>query len=62
MARLIFHLGIDLMKESLVDTWHVMKPLEYLTIILIVVVMSVFGFTEGIILGIVLACVFFGNF
>ncbi|KAI9204235.1 sulfate transporter family-domain-containing protein [Polychytrium aggregatum] len=60
VGALIFHLGIDLMKESIIDTWNVgIHPLEYFTIITIVVTMGVFGFTEGIIVGIILACVFF---
>ncbi|KAI9008395.1 sulfate transporter family-domain-containing protein [Gaertneriomyces semiglobifer] len=62
VGSLIFHLGIDLMKESLYDTWNTgMHSLEYMTILMIVVVMGrcVVGFTEGIGVGVVLACVFF---
>ena len=62
VGALIFHLGIDLMKESLWDTLNVgMHPLEYFTIVVIVFTMAVVGFTEGIIVGALLACVFFGN-
>lgn len=61
VGSLIFHLGIDLMKESLYDTWYVgMHPLEYFTIVIIVGVMGIVGFTEGIMVGVLLACVFFG--
>ncbi|KAJ3040061.1 hypothetical protein HDV00_011510 [Rhizophlyctis rosea] len=60
VGSLIFHLGIDLLKESVVDTWNIgIHPLEYLTILLIVGIMGFFGFTEGIVAGIILACVFF---
>ncbi|KAJ3102096.1 hypothetical protein HK100_004424 [Physocladia obscura] len=57
---LIFHLGIDLLLESLVDTLHLpISRLEYFTILCIVFVMGVFGFTEGIVLGMCLALLFF---
>ncbi|KAJ3279289.1 hypothetical protein HK104_001585 [Borealophlyctis nickersoniae] len=60
VGSLIFHLGIDLLKESVVDTWNIgIHPLEYLTIIAIVAIMGIWGFTEGIVVGIILACVFF---
>jgi sulfate permease, SulP family len=60
VGSLIFHLGFDLMKESLYDTWSVgMHPLEYTTIVIIVGAMGVVGFTEGIMVGALLACVFF---
>jgi SulP family sulfate permease len=43
VGGLIFHLGIDLLRESLYDTWSVgMHPLEYLTIVVIVLVMGNF--------------------
>ncbi|KAI8609277.1 sulfate transporter family-domain-containing protein [Chytriomyces sp. MP71] len=57
---LIFHLAMDLLLESIVDTLHMpLTRLEYGTILSIVVVMGVFGFTEGILLGICLALLFF---
>ncbi|KAJ3151683.1 hypothetical protein HDU89_001731 [Geranomyces variabilis] len=60
VGSLIFHLGIDLLKESVWDTWNTgIHTLEYATIISIVTVMGVVGFTEGILTGVVLACVFF---
>ncbi|KAI8606230.1 sulfate transporter family-domain-containing protein [Dissophora ornata] len=59
VGSLIFHLGLDLVKEAMWDTWGLVHPLEYLTIALIVVAMAGFGFVEGIFLGILLACVFF---
>ncbi|KAG0294604.1 hypothetical protein BGZ98_001713, partial [Dissophora globulifera] len=59
VGSLIFHLGLDLIKEALWDTWGLVHHLEYLTIALIVIAMAGFGFVEGIFLGILLACVFF---
>ncbi|KAF9577272.1 hypothetical protein BGW38_007636, partial [Lunasporangiospora selenospora] len=59
VGSLIFHLGIDLMKEALWDTWGLVHPLEYLTIASIVVAMAGLGFVEGILLGVLLACVLF---
>ncbi|KAF9935452.1 hypothetical protein FBU30_000050 [Linnemannia zychae] len=59
VGSLIFHLGMDLVKEALWDTWGLVHSLEYLTIALIVIAMAAFGFVEGIFMGILLACVFF---
>ncbi|KAF8944186.1 hypothetical protein BGZ47_004547 [Haplosporangium gracile] len=59
VGSLIFHLGMDLVKEALWDTWGLVHHLEYLTIALIVIAMAAFGFVEGIFMGILLACVFF---
>ncbi|ORZ12552.1 sulfate transporter family-domain-containing protein [Lobosporangium transversale] len=59
VGALIFHLGMDLVKEALLDTWGLVHRFEYLTIILIVVFMAALGFVEGIFVGILLACVFF---
>ncbi|PVU96512.1 hypothetical protein BB559_002368 [Furculomyces boomerangus] len=59
VGTLIFHLGFELMKEALVDTWGVVNNIEYFTISLIVITMALVGFNEGILLGVVLACVFF---
>ncbi|TPX30574.1 hypothetical protein SmJEL517_g05888 [Synchytrium microbalum] len=60
VGSLIFHLGMDLLKESLWDSyWVGIHPLEYLTIVLIVATMGIFGFTEGIVAGILFACIFF---
>ncbi|CAG8597490.1 66_t:CDS:10 [Acaulospora morrowiae] len=59
VGALIFHLGIDLMKEALVDTWGVVNRMEYFTITAIVIAMATLGFIEGILLGIIMACIFF---
>ena len=59
VGALIFLLGIDLMREALHDTWGKVHPLEYLTILVIVVTMGAWDFVVGILVGIVLACVSF---
>ncbi|KAI8332373.1 sulfate transporter family-domain-containing protein [Chlamydoabsidia padenii] len=59
VGSLIFHLGIDLLKEALVDTWHSVHHLEYITICVIVGCMATLGFVEGIFIGILTACLFF---
>lgn len=59
VGGLIFHLGFDLMKEALIDTFGIVSAIEYVTIILIVICMDIWGFTEGIIVGIIVACIFF---
>ncbi|KAI9304619.1 sulfate transporter family-domain-containing protein [Cunninghamella echinulata] len=59
VGSLIFHLGLDLLKEALIDTWNSVHYLEYITICLIIVCMAVLGFVEGIFIGIITACIFF---
>lgn len=57
VGALIFLLGIELMEEALWDTFGKCHKLEYLTIVAIVLVMGVYDFVVGILVGIVLACV-----
>lgn len=59
VGSLIFHLGLDLLKEALVDTWNSVHYLEYITICAIITCMALLGFVEGILVGIIMACVFF---
>lgn len=59
VGALIFLLGMDLLKEALVDTIGKVSLLEYLTIVVIVLTMGIFDFVAGIVVGIILACVFF---
>ncbi|KAJ2891950.1 hypothetical protein IWW38_003406, partial [Coemansia aciculifera] len=59
VGALIFHLGLELMREALVDTVGVVNRIEYATILSIVLAMAVLGFNEGIFLGILTACFFF---
>jgi SulP family sulfate permease len=56
VATLIFYLGIDLAKEALVDTYGRLHSLEYLTIVIIAVVMGIHDFVVGVAVGIGLAC------
>ncbi|KAA8897851.1 sulfate transporter family-domain-containing protein [Sphaerosporella brunnea] len=57
VGALIFLLGIELMREALVDTWGKLSKLEYLTICAIVVTMGAWDFVIGILVGVLLACV-----
>ncbi|KAI9260602.1 sulfate transporter family-domain-containing protein [Phascolomyces articulosus] len=59
VGSLIFHLGFDLLKEALFDTWGSVHYLEYITICMIIFFMAIWGFVEGILVGIVMACIFF---
>lgn len=59
VGALIFVLGIDLVKEALWDTFSRVNYWEYLTILVIVVVMTISDFVVGVLVGIVLACLFF---
>ena len=60
VGSLIFYLGAELLRESIYDTFTAgIHYLEYATIILIVFSMGIIGFTEGIIIGIILSNIFF---
>ena len=58
---LLLHIGVDLAREALVDSLlgGSFDHLEYVIIAALTVVMTVWGMTEGLILGIVAACVTF---
>ncbi|RKF74887.1 Uncharacterized protein C24H6.11c [Golovinomyces cichoracearum] len=55
VGALIFILGIDLLKEAIWKPRKKLKTLEYLTVIIIVVVMGVYDFVIGIFVGISIA-------
>ncbi|RKP13673.1 sulfate transporter family-domain-containing protein [Piptocephalis cylindrospora] len=59
VGALIFHLGMELLKEAVWDTRDALHPLEYTTVWLIVISMGAIGFMEGILLGVLAACLFF---
>lgn len=59
VGALIYYLGIELLEEALWDTWGKMAKLEYLTVVAIVLVMGIYDFVAGILVGIVLACLNF---
>ncbi|PKI85235.1 hypothetical protein MVES_000796 [Malassezia vespertilionis] len=59
VGALIFVLGIDLVREALYDTIGRVSRLEYITIAVIVVVMTCSDFVVGSLVGIALACLFF---
>ncbi|OMJ20223.1 hypothetical protein AYI70_g4248 [Smittium culicis] len=51
VGMLIFHLGTELLKEALYDTWGVVSPIEYFTILVVVFCMALIGFNEGVFIG-----------
>lgn len=55
VGALIFLLGIELLKEALVETYGRVHRLEYATILIIVITMGVWDFVLGILVGIILA-------
>ena len=59
VGALIFVLGIDLAKEALYDTVGRVNGWEYMTIWVIVIVMTYWDFVIGILAGIIIACCFF---
>lgn len=56
VGTLIYMLGIDLAMEALVATYGRLGRLEYLTILIIAIVMGIYDFVVGIAIGIGLAC------
>jgi SulP family sulfate permease len=56
VGTLIYYLGIDLAKEALFDTYGRLHSLEYLTIVIIALVMGIHDFVVGVAVGIGLAC------
>lgn len=59
VGALIFVLGYDLVKEAVWDTLGRVNGWEYLTIWVIVIVMTISDFVVGVLVGIMLACLFF---
>ncbi|KAG7440141.1 uncharacterized protein BT62DRAFT_938340 [Guyanagaster necrorhizus] len=59
VGALIFVLGIDLVKEAIWDTRGRVSRSEYITIISIMVCMTVWDFVIGVLLGIIVCCLFF---
>lgn len=55
VGALIYLLGIELLQEALVEPFGKLQPLEYATIIIIVVTMGAWDFVIGILVGIILA-------
>jgi len=58
VGALIYILGIDLVKEALWDNRHRASLSEYITIISIMVMMTVWDFVTGVLFGIVVCCTF----
>lgn len=56
VGTLIYQLGIELTMDALVSTYGQLQRLEYLTMVIIALVMGLYDFVVGIALGIGLAC------
>lgn len=52
-------LGIELTKEALVDSWNAFDAVEYSSIVAITVVMTFYGMTAGLALGVLCATLTF---
>ncbi|KAK6353736.1 hypothetical protein TWF730_008165 [Orbilia blumenaviensis] len=59
VASLIFLLGIELLRESLYDTWKKLHKFEYLTVFITAVTMGLYDFVVGILIGIALTSLAF---
>lgn len=55
VGTLIFVLGIDLLVESVVESWQKLRWLEFLTVMAIILTMGFYDFVLGIFLGFALA-------
>merc|ERR1719361_2275164 len=56
---LLIHVGLDLTKEGLLDSWHNFDAFEYVSVLLIAITMTSLGMTQGLGLGLVLSAVSF---
>ncbi|ETV65831.1 hypothetical protein, variant [Aphanomyces astaci] len=56
---LMVHVGLDLCKEAVVDTYAELDRLEYATVWVIALTMTFWGMNEGLAVGVLLACVAF---
>lgn len=56
---LMIHIGLDLMREAIIDTYQTLDFFEYCTVITITLSMALFGMNQGLAIGAVLACLTF---
>ncbi len=54
---LLFYLGLELLKESVVDGWKITTYREYGIIIAMILSMMLIGFTQGLLIGFLLATI-----
>jgi SulP family sulfate permease len=59
VAGLLFYIGIEFMREWLVDTWQRVSPTDYLTIAVVFLMVAGVGFMEGFVTGLAMGLVFF---
>ncbi|KAJ0411099.1 hypothetical protein ATCC90586_008074 [Pythium insidiosum] len=56
---LMIHIGLDLLKEALIDTLDELDKMEIATVWIITAIMTFWGMNEGIAVGVLLACITF---
>ncbi|EQC39095.1 hypothetical protein SDRG_03303 [Saprolegnia diclina VS20] len=56
---LMIHVGLDLCKEAVVDTYHELDLFEYTNVWIIALTMTFWGMNEGLAVGALLACITF---
>lgn len=56
---LLIHIGIDLSTEALVDSWGALDAIEYTSVVAITLVMTFYGMTAGLGLGVLCAALTF---
>ena len=59
LGGLLLNLGLEFLEEWLVITWKKLHISDYLVIVLILIVIGMFGFLEGIFIGLVLSIILF---
>lgn len=59
MGGLLLFLGLSFLKRWVYDAWFQLSRLEYITILIILVVIAGVGFLEGVAVGVVVAIIFF---
>ncbi|MBF0154785.1 MAG: cyclic nucleotide-binding domain-containing protein [Magnetococcales bacterium] len=58
-SGIVLFLGLELLKEWLLDTRNALPPLEWVVVLLVVLVTALAGFIDGLALGLVMATILF---
>ncbi|CAH1762526.1 8408_t:CDS:2 [Entrophospora sp. SA101] len=59
VGTVIFYLGMEMVREALVDSWKIFNKLECLNVIATMVAMTFIGFVKGIFIGIAISYIYF---
>jgi SulP family sulfate permease len=59
LGGLLFSLGLDLLYRWVFVSWRQLAPIEYLSLLAIAVIIIVWGFIAGLLIGIVIGCATF---